>query len=178
MLRRWRWCWTACKLLAALWHSRRLAPLTAPGSWCRPWNQLGTSRQTEWPSSSWSWRLRHWRPWGRHHLAREDSKTCTCQVLRHTEKLLGLQNEYNKFSLSRAKFTLTSWLLFSKQLLASSLTDNCSWKALSAEMIGAYVVNGKWIRGYGTKFVWNSFKSTFSAPSKRSEAEKVLNLVF
>jgi cell division GTPase FtsZ len=25
----------------------------------------------------------------------------------------------------------------------------------------AYVARGKWIRGYGTKFVWNSVKSTF-----------------
>ena len=37
-------------------------------------------------------------------------------------------------------------------------------------MIGAYVANGKWIRGYGTKFVWNSFRSTLSEPSNRSEA--------
>merc|ERR1712054_466027 len=28
----------------------------------------------------------------------------------------------------------------------------------------------KWIRGYGTKFVWNSVMSTLSAPSKRSDA--------
>merc|ERR1719198_1670057 len=28
----------------------------------------------------------------------------------------------------------------------------------------------KWIRGYGTKFVWNSVMSTFKAPSKRSDA--------
>lgn len=38
------------------------------------------------------------------------------------------------------------------------------------ETIGAYVASGKWIRGYGTKFVWNSVKSTLSAPSKRNEA--------
>ncbi len=37
-------------------------------------------------------------------------------------------------------------------------------------MIGAYVANGKWIRGYGTKFVWNSVRSTLSAPSKRNDA--------
>lgn len=37
-------------------------------------------------------------------------------------------------------------------------------------MMGAYVASGKWIRGYGTKFVWNSVKSTFNAPSNRSEA--------
>ena len=28
----------------------------------------------------------------------------------------------------------------------------------------------KWMRGYGTRLVWNSVMSTFSAPSKRSEA--------
>merc|ERR1719473_1958019 len=28
----------------------------------------------------------------------------------------------------------------------------------------------KWIRGYGTRLVWNSVMSTFSAPSKRSDA--------
>merc|ERR1712054_412566 len=28
----------------------------------------------------------------------------------------------------------------------------------------------KWMRGYGTKFVWNSVMSTFSAPSKRRDA--------
>ena len=26
------------------------------------------------------------------------------------------------------------------------------------------------MRGYGTKFVWNSFRSTFNDPSNRSEA--------
>merc|ERR1719421_1736301 len=28
----------------------------------------------------------------------------------------------------------------------------------------------KWMRGYGTRFVWNSVTSTLSAPSKRSDA--------
>merc|ERR1712070_403783 len=28
----------------------------------------------------------------------------------------------------------------------------------------------KWMRGYGTRFVWNSVISTFRAPSNRSEA--------
>merc|ERR1719238_1670160 len=28
----------------------------------------------------------------------------------------------------------------------------------------------KWMRGYGTRFVWNSVMSTLSAPSKRSDA--------
>lgn len=53
-------------------------------------------------------------------------------------------------------------------------------------MMGAKVARGKCIRGklhvyepvntgeqaktYGTKLVWNSFKSTFSEPSKRNEA--------
>ncbi|VDI11550.1 Hypothetical predicted protein [Mytilus galloprovincialis] len=42
--------------------------------------------------------------------------------------------------------------------------------AFSAEMTGAYVANGKWIRGYGTKLVWNSVRSTFKAPSNLREA--------
>merc|ERR1711977_377529 len=28
----------------------------------------------------------------------------------------------------------------------------------------------KWMRGYGTRLVWNSVMSTFKAPSKRSDA--------
>ena len=53
--------------------------------------------------------------------------------------------------------------------------------------MGAKVASGKWMRGklrwhkskanerqrkrtYGTKLVWNSFKSTFREPSKRREA--------
>ena len=44
-----------------------------------------------------------------------------------------------------------------------------SWEG-SRDMMGAYVTRGKWILGKGTRFVWNSFRSTFSAPSKRSEA--------
>ena len=51
-----------------------------------------------------------------------------------------------------------------------SATEFCSWVAFSAEMIGAKVARGKWIRGKGTKFVWNSFKSTFREPSKRRDA--------
>merc|ERR1719191_846121 len=51
-----------------------------------------------------------------------------------------------------------------------SATESCSWYAFSAEMIGAYDVSMKWMRGYGTKFVWNSVMSTFKAPSKRSDA--------
>merc|ERR1719337_590996 len=52
------------------------------------------------------------------------------------------------------------------------LPDSCSWYAFSAEMIGAYDASMKWIRGYGTKLVWNSVMSTFRAPSKRREAVK------
>ena len=59
---------------------------------------------------------------------------------------------------------------FSKLAVVISDTLFCSWKALSADTIGAYEASGKWIRGYGTKLVWNSFRSTLSEPSKRSEA--------
>merc|ERR1711898_66165 len=41
---------------------------------------------------------------------------------------------------------------------------------ISAEMTGAYDVSMKWMRGYGTRLVWNSVMSTLSAPSKRSDA--------
>merc|ERR1712168_172498 len=34
----------------------------------------------------------------------------------------------------------------------------------------ALVARGKWIRGYGTKLVWNSVRSTLRAPSNRREA--------
>merc|ERR1719191_1051478 len=51
-----------------------------------------------------------------------------------------------------------------------SATESCSWYAFSAEMIGAYEVSMKWIRGYGTRLVWNSVMSTLSAPSKRRDA--------
>ena len=37
-------------------------------------------------------------------------------------------------------------------------------------MMGANVARGKWIRGKGTKLVWNSFKSTFKEPSNLREA--------
>ncbi|GER50482.1 complement C3 [Striga asiatica] len=42
--------------------------------------------------------------------------------------------------------------------------------AFSAEITGAYEESMKWILGYGTRFVWNSFTSTFKAPSNLSEA--------
>merc|ERR1719181_2138412 len=58
----------------------------------------------------------------------------------------------------------------SKTELVTSATESCSWYAFSAEMIGAYDVSMKWMRGYGTKLVWNSVTSTLSAPSKRSDA--------
>ena len=45
---------------------------------------------------------------------------------------------------------LTIWFPGSKQALEISETVNCSWKAFSDEMIGAYVARGKWILGYGT----------------------------
>ena len=51
-----------------------------------------------------------------------------------------------------------------------SATDSDSWYAFSAGMMGAYDASGKWMRGYGTRFVWNSVRSTFSCPSKRSDA--------
>ena len=40
-------------------------------------------------------------------------------------------------------------------------------------MMGAYEVSMKWMRGYGTRLVWNSVTSTFRAPSKRSDAVKL-----
>merc|ERR1719240_188048 len=58
----------------------------------------------------------------------------------------------------------------SKTEFVISATDSCSWYAFSAEMTGAYDVSMKWMRGYGTRFVWNSVMSTLSAPSKRSDA--------
>jgi len=54
--------------------------------------------------------------------------------------------------------------------LVISATDSCSWYAFSAEMTGAYDESMKWMRGYGTRLVWNSVMSTLSAPSKRSDA--------
>ncbi|TYZ69144.1 hypothetical protein PybrP1_010479 [[Pythium] brassicae (nom. inval.)] len=54
--------------------------------------------------------------------------------------------------------------------LVISATESCSWYAFSAEITGAYELSMKWMRGYGTRFVWNSVTSTLSAPSKRSDA--------
>ena len=58
----------------------------------------------------------------------------------------------------------------SKTEFVISATESCSWYAFSAEMTGAYDVSMKWMRGYGTRFVWNSVMSTLRAPSKRSDA--------
>ena len=58
----------------------------------------------------------------------------------------------------------------SKTELVISATESCSWYAFSAEMTGAYDESMKWMRGYGTRLVWNSVMSTLSAPSKRSDA--------
>merc|ERR1711868_110658 len=60
----------------------------------------------------------------------------------------------------------------SNTLLVISATESCSWYAFSALITGAYDVSMKWMRGYGTRFVWNSVISTLSAPSKRSDAVK------
>ena len=40
-------------------------------------------------------------------------------------------------------------------------------------MTGAYEVSMKWMRGYGTRFVWNSVMSTFKAPSNRKDAVRL-----
>jgi len=60
----------------------------------------------------------------------------------------------------------------SKAELVISATESCSWYAFSAEMMGAYEDNMKWILGYGTKLVWNSVMSTLRAPSNLKEAVK------
>merc|ERR1719385_382609 len=64
----------------------------------------------------------------------------------------------------------TIWFSGSNTEFVISATDNCSWYATSAEITGANAQSGKWILGYGTKLVWNSVRSTFSAPSNRNEA--------
>ncbi len=58
----------------------------------------------------------------------------------------------------------------SKAEFVISATLSCSWYAFSAEMTGEYDDSMKWMRGYGTRLVWNSVTSTFSAPSNRSDA--------
>lgn len=51
-----------------------------------------------------------------------------------------------------------------------SWTELASWDALAAETTGAYATRGKWIRGYGTRLVWNSLRSTLRDPSNLREA--------
>merc|ERR1712134_184351 len=45
----------------------------------------------------------------------------------------------------------------------------CSWPVLPLEMTGAYACIMKWRRGYGTRFVWNSLRSTLRSPLRRRE---------
>merc|ERR1719359_2087038 len=59
--------------------------------------------------------------------------------------------------------TLTSIDAGSKAELVISATESCSWYAFSAEMTGAYDDITKWMRGYGTRLVWNSVTSTLIA---------------
>ena len=57
---------------------------------------------------------------------------------------------------------LTIWLCGSKQALVISDTESCSWYAFSADITGAYVTRGKWMRGYGTwyfKFGCSGYKA-------------------
>merc|ERR1711871_975556 len=63
---------------------------------------------------------------------------------------------------------LVIMLAGSKHELVISATGRDSWYAFSAEMIGEYEDTMKWMRGYGTRLVWNSVRSTLRAPSKRS----------
>ena len=60
--------------------------------------------------------------------------------------------------------------MFSAVPIPDRSSHQAKWYAFSAEMIGAYDVSMKWMRGYGTRLVWNSVMSTLSAPSKRSDA--------
>merc|ERR1719232_730127 len=64
----------------------------------------------------------------------------------------------------------TIWFAGSNTEFVISATDSNSWDAISADITGAKEHSGKWIRGYGTRFVWNSVRSTFRAPSNRREA--------
>merc|ERR1712010_175511 len=65
---------------------------------------------------------------------------------------------------------LVIMLAGSKHEFVISATERDSWYAFSAEMIGEYADTMKWMRGYGTRLVWNSVRSTLRAPSKRREA--------
>ena len=55
-------------------------------------------------------------------------------------------------------------------MLVISETVMVSWPDLAAGEKGENDSSMKWMRGYGTRFVWNSVMSTLSAPSKRSDA--------
>lgn len=59
----------------------------------------------------------------------------------------------------------TIWFCGSKTAFVISCVSSPEWWALFTDKIGAKLANGKWIRGYGTRLVWNSFKSTFSSPT-------------
>ena len=65
---------------------------------------------------------------------------------------------------------MTIMLAGSNTELVMSATLICSWYAFSAAITGANEHSGNEMRGYGTRLVWNSVRSTFSWPSKRSEA--------
>merc|ERR1719384_2604068 len=56
--------------------------------------------------------------------------------------------------------SVMSWTVLDSKLL----------EPLASESTGAMEEVMKWRRGNGTRLVWNSFMSTFSPPSKRSEA--------
>src|SRR5580698_8122010 len=65
---------------------------------------------------------------------------------------------------------LTIWLCFSKQDMEISWTECFSCLALGGDTTGAYATSGKWMRGYGTRLVWNSLRSTFRDPSNLRDA--------
>ena len=51
---------------------------------------------------------------------------------------------------------LTSWLSGLKHSSEMSFTEMESWFTCCGDTNGAYETSGKWMRGNGTKFVWNS----------------------
>jgi hypothetical protein len=89
------------------------------------------------------------RPWAPRRRGTSGSTPCTCRG--------GGRTSPSCFAGSNTAFVI-------------SATDSCSWYAFSAEITGAYEQSIKWMRGYGTRLVWNSVMSTLSAPSKRSDA--------
>jgi hypothetical protein len=52
----------------------------------------------------------------------------------------------------------------SNTALVNSKAEFWKWYISSAEITGAKEESIKWILGYGTKLVWNSFRSTFKEP--------------